>query len=465
MPARRRPSILLCLCDQLRALSVGCYGDRCARTPSIDRFAASAARCDLAITPNPVCTPARSALLSGQYSRTCAGMLGNTHDDPPNPKRVRLREPTLPERLREAGYRTALVGKWHIDPQPTLLGFDTAVYPRIPHRYYGQTYFDQPGRRVVVEGFGPDWELQRSRDFLADRARDGEPFFLYHNISLPHQPIGPGHMPERYVRLFDRQQVPVRANALLDGTPAHSRWWFSVYRSADFFWRHRRGEPQDPADIAPEDFDLRDLTALYYGAAACTDDLFGRLLEAVEANGLADDTVVVFASDHGDNLGSHGLFNKNALIEESIRVPLIFRVPGRSASVISPPVSLIDVAPTLLDLAGIGGWGHMQGQSLAPALGGDVGGLRDAAFIETGREIGIRTERHLLGVPHDEARRRAGPEVSLLFDLAADPYELRNLAGVDEADGAATAAPRERLRERLLTWDRQTPWLDVLEDG
>lgn len=449
-----RPNIVICFCDQLRAHSVGCYGNDEVRTPNIDRLAAEGTRFEHAITPNPVCTPARSALLAGQYSRTCAGMLGNTQEDPPNPKRVRLGEPTLPERLREVGYRTALVGKWHIDPHPRLLGFEQAVFPLVPHRNYGQTYFDEAGRSFVVEEFGPDFELAQARKFLSDCAADGEPFFLYHNISLPHQPIGPDHMPARYHNLYDPDALTLRPNTEVDGEPAHSQWWFSVYNSADFFWREQRGEEQDPADVVAEDFTLRDLTAMYYAAATCTDDYLGLLLQALEERGLADNTTVVFASDHGDNLGSHGLFNKNRLIEEAIRIPLIVRTPGEDAKVISDPVSLVDVAPTLLSLAGAEPAEAMQGQDLAGAIRGEGGSLRDAAFIETGRELGIRTRDHLLGIPYDAEEREASAEVTKFFDLRADPYEERNLAQTGEEPDL-----RESLRRRLLAWDAETPWM------
>ena len=143
-----KPNIVLCMCDQMRAFEVGCYGHPVVRTPNIDRLASRGTRFDLAVTNNPVCTPARASLLTGQYSRTCCGMLNNTHVNPPNPKRERMLEPTVAEVCRENGYRTALIGKWHMDPQPQLVGFDHAVYPRYEHKYYEQTYYNE---KLVIQ--------------------------------------------------------------------------------------------------------------------------------------------------------------------------------------------------------------------------------------------------------------------------------------------------------------------------
>ncbi|MFP4028664.1 MAG: sulfatase-like hydrolase/transferase [Candidatus Brocadiia bacterium] len=453
-----KPNMVLCMCDQLRAHAVGCYGNDHVRTPNIDRLATMGTRFDLAFTPNPVCTPARSATITGQYSRTCAGMLGNVHRNPPNPERVRLLGPTLPEIFGEHGYETALIGKWHMGPRPEMVGFETALYPKVAHHYYGQTYFNERAESIEVEEFAGDWEIDRVREFLESRAGCSEPFFLFHNISQPHQPIGPGHLPDRYVNMFDPNEVPLRPNTMEDGEPSHSRWWFSVYRSADFFWRDVKGEPQDPKDIAPEDFDLRSLTALYYGAIACVDDQLGEMMLALEKNHLADDTIVVFISDHGDNLGSHGLFNKNSLIEESIHIPMVVydprQEPGEDTETIA---SLIDVAPSLLEMIGVEIPAHIQGRSLAPSVRDNgMPEEENLAFIETGPMIGVRTPSHLYGMQYDEENHTITDGEEWFFDLTEDPYEMNNLAESGERDGL-----QEELRQKLLEWDESTPWLDA----
>jgi len=437
----------------MRAFEVGCYGNTHVRTPHIDSLAKRGTRFDLAVTNNPVCTPARSCMLSGQYSRTCTGMLGNVHRNPPTPTRGRLVDPTLPETLREAGYRTALIGKWHIDPQPQLVGFDSALYPMVAHRNHGQTYFNERAERFAVNGFGPQWELEQVQTFLRQQQDTDRPFFLMYNISPPHQPIGPGHLPDEFTSMYDPATVPLRPNVPDREETERDRWWFSVYASADFFWRELRNEEQDPRDIVPDDFHMRDLVALYYGACTFTDHLVGELMTALDANGLANNTIVLFTSDHGDNLGSHGMFNKGALIEEALRVPFIVADPRRAPAENDGQIAaLIDIMPTLLDLAGCAIPATVQGQSLAPLVGGGQNVLDgNVAFIETGNMIGVRTPSHLYGTGFAEADRAPRAGKAWLYDLDADPFELKNLAG--------ESAVEADLRRQLLEWDKETPWL------
>ena len=137
-----KPNVVLCQCDQMRAFAVGCYGNSFVNTPYIDRLASQGVRFDLAVTNNPVCTPARACLLSGQYSRTCAGTSDNVFIDPPKPQRTRLRDTTVAEAFQQAGYNTALIGKWHTWGHPNLVGFEESVFPCTPHRHYGQRYFE-----------------------------------------------------------------------------------------------------------------------------------------------------------------------------------------------------------------------------------------------------------------------------------------------------------------------------------
>ena len=452
------PNIVICQCDQLRAFNVGCYGDPVVRTPAIDRLAAAGVRFETAVTNNPVCTPARSSLLTGQYSRTCTGMLGNVHQNPPNPSRVRLLAPTLPELLRDQGYRTGLIGKWHVDPQPQLVGFDTALYPKVAHQYYGQTVFDEHAQPRIVEGFLEGFFGDRVRQFLMEPSP--QPFFLHYNISPPHQPIGPGHLPPAYTQMYSREDVELRSNALLDGRLSDDPFWFNTYTSADYFWRHLRKEPQDPADIVPDEFDLVDLARLYYGAITCVDDLVGRLMDCLHKLGL-ENTIVVFLSDHGDNLGSHGLFNKNSLIEESIRIPLIFHDPRgcRAVTDTQHVASIVDVMPTVLELAGLTVPDHVQGRSLSPIIRGESAAAGpDRAFIETGKMVGVRTSRHLYGQQYDEQNHSIAQGDVWFYDLADDPLQQNNLAGREEH-----LQVERLLRESLHEWDRDAAWLDAPE--
>ncbi|MBI2439882.1 MAG: sulfatase-like hydrolase/transferase [Lentisphaerae bacterium] len=456
----QKPNVILCMCDQLRAHSVGCYGDRVVQTPRIDRLAEQGARFETAVTNNPVCTPARSILLSGQYSRTCTGMVGNMHADRPSRSRSRLVSPTLAEMFRQNGYRTALIGKWHIDPDPALIGFDSAVYPRVEHRYFGQTYFDDPAKEGFVVGeFGPEFEAKRLSAFLSGCGN--EPFFLFYSISQPHPPIGPGNLPEKYDRMYAPDKVPIRPNAPLRSDRSQDREWFKIYTIWDYWWRVRwRKQEPKPGDALPPDFDLRHLTAWYYGAVTCVDDQVGRLMDMLREHGLIENTLVVFTSDHGDNLGSHGRFNKDVLLEESIRIPLIFWWPARIKAQVNTRqiAQLIDVMPTLLDLCALPAPDGRDGRSLAALLDGGRAELPcNVAYIETGSyQVGIRTLTHLYGMGFDPQSREITNDRLCFFDLKQDPLQQHNLAAT-----AGQAQMDDELRQRLRQWHEHTPWLNT----
>jgi len=470
-----KPNIVLILCDQLRAFDVGCYGNPVIRTPHIDRLAREGVRFETAVTNNPVCTPARSCLLSGQYSRTCTGEVGNVGNDPPATERTKLLDPTLADVLRANGYRTAAIGKWHLYPQPEPLGFEEACYPLAIHRYRQQRYWHRGNLGDPVPEFALEHEIGRVADYVA--ANRGEPFFLFCNIPLPHEPIGPADVPERYLTMYGKTEVPIRPNAWQDGRLVHSEHWFRVYTIWDYFWRmcpggcwgSCEGYPTDfreyETDRMPDGFDLRDLTSLYYGAVTCTDDYVGRMMAILEQNRLLDNTIVVFVSDHGDNLGSHGLFNKDCLFEESIRIPLIVWYPPeiRSQANERQIAQIIDVAPTLLDLLGLEPPASMQGRSLLPVLKRQCTELPDsAAFIETDQFffkrpcIGIRTPDHLYGARLADDWRAIDDDWGF-YDLSTDPYQMTDLAA-----SAEHAAERDALHTRLARWNEITPWLPVL---
>jgi len=460
---RDKPNVIVCLCDQLRAFDVGCYGSSFVRTPNMDALASEGVRFETACSNNPVCTPGRSILLSGQFSRTCAGSLINVGE--PEPERSIFPDPTLADAFRSAGYRTGLVGKWHIGSHPRCLGFDSAFFPHHSHRYTGQTYFDIDGGHEVVKGFAPEAEADELARFI-EVARD-KPFFLFYNISQPHMPLA--DMPDRYKTMYTPADVPLRSNVFADGAPAYDERWFLIY-----LWDYLYYDKRLPHTVKlPDGFDLRALTALYDGSVSWADDQLGELMRRLASAGLDENTIVVFTSDHGDNLGSQQLFNKDQLYEESIRIPMIFRWPGGLATPPSPPfqggaggvidtqvASLVDVMPTLLSLAGVHVPDSVQGVDLSSVLGGDETTIgENAAFIETSAgDVGIRTPTHLYGIKKAKDGRRRTSDViddrRMFFDVARDPLEMENLAA--EPDAIA-----DELRERVLRWDRETAWLSA----
>jgi len=449
-----RPNIVLCLCDQLRAFETGCYGNPVIRTPNVDRIAQEGVRFELAVTNFPVCMAARSVLLSGQYNRTCTGGVSNVHyqtkpgdcamPEYPYPGRPHLRDRTLPEALRDLGYETAAIGKWHIHSWPDDVGFDSYVIPRVHHCHSAQHFTENGGPEFVPDGWSVEFEAERVEEFIGARAEAAQPFFLYYSISPPHCPVADA--PDEFLTMYDPAEIPLRPNVDLTRPLDNQDYWFKVYRW-DFRY-YNLGLPY--TDVLPEGYDLRRLIAEYYGVTTWMDRAVGRMLAALDQAGLAENTIVVFTSDHGDNLGSLGLVQKGGPTEESVRIPLLVRAPGAANTVVTDRVaSLVDVAPTLIAAAGSTAPEHMPGQDLLAASP-----VRDHAIIEIGHGAAVRTTTHMLHLPPGEEPHTLSDAPAAFHDLTADPYELHNLAGTDEQPDTAA-----RLQSLLHDWDAATPRL------
>lgn len=414
----RRPNILFLMPDQLRAQSVGCFGNADVRTPHLDRLAGEGARLPNTFANTPVCCPARAVLLTGQYCHR-NGMIAND---------LRLREGgvSLATTLRQAGYRTGFVGKWHLDGGPRLPGF-VPPGPRrhgyeywaaneCSHQHFDNTYFHDDGRAHRLGKFEAEGWADLGVEFLRASRGDKRPFYLTIQWGPPHDPY---RAPDEYARLYQPERLTMRRN-----------------------WRAAPGVP-GPREIAQ-----------YYAMITALDDQVGRLMRELDSLGLAENTIVVFSSDHGDMLGSHGQRLKRKPWEESIRVPGVVRWPGhiRAGSTNQTFFTHADFAPTFLGWAGVPAPREMQGADLSRALLGHGGGP-DSAFFQIFGPYhgdgtvagwrGVRTRRHMY------ARYEDRPWV--LYDLERDPDEMANLAGRAEA-----AAVEREMQARLDQWMRST---------
>jgi len=461
-PPAARPNFIICMCDELRAHEMGCYGHPTIRTPHIDGLAAAGTRFEHGITNAPVCLPARATVLSGQHARTSAD-LGNigwpgAEEAPfhavgfpqwPTRRRRHFPDPTLPELLRDAGYTTAAIGKWHTEAWPDAIGFDRYVIPAHHHANTAQWFIKDGGQVYSPSGFGLDHELDEVESWLGERGEDGRPFFLYHNLSPPHMPLLDA--PQRYLTMYAEDDVVVRDN-VLDG------FWPGDETILSYLWDYRHYRDHLPyASVMPRGMTMRRLQALYMGLTTWVDDAVGRLLATLNAEGLADNTVVVFTADPGDNLGSHGRMGKGSLNEESVRVPFLACGPGVQSGVVNATqvAGLVDLAGTFLDMAGLGAPAHLHSQSLAPVLAGDRDTLdRPHAFIEAGHGIGVRTPTRTYGLPWAKTGRPGiGDRTHWCFDNADDPYQLDNLADAEDLPPWAAELDRE-----LRGWHAATPW-------
>lgn len=455
-----QPNVIFCMCDELRWCELACYGHPHMRTPHIDRLAERGVRFEVGVSNSPVCMAARSMVVSGQHTRSACGHLGNRAWKPkeggwvmpqwPTPGRPQLTQQTVPERFREAGYSTAAIGKWHIESWPHDVGFDHYVIPAHQHANTAQWFCEDGGPVFAAPGYAVDYEADRVAGHLDQREADGQPFYLYYNISPPHMPLADA--PEKYLSMYSRGQVVLRDNVDLNRPLPNQTHQFLTY-----LWDYRYYRDRLPyaSSLPRPGFDLIDLTAMYMGLTTWVDDTVGRLVAALDERNMTENTVVVFTSDHGDNLGSHGLMGKANLLEESYRVPMMAAGPTvRGGQVSGQVASLADWAPTLASLAGLEKPEHWHGQDLSPILRGDRDTLdQNRAFIETeGYGCAVRSPTHLLGIPWAaDSPHELDPQPHVFHDLRADPYQLDNLA-------AARTSPVCDLETSLRDWDAATTW-------
>ena len=465
------PNILLILTDQHRLSAVGCYGDTPCRTPHIDALAAAGVRFETAYTSCPVCSPARGTVMTGLYPHA-HGICSNVHNLGSSVHELADRPSLLSRRLQAAGYRCGYTGKWHLGTErtdsfgipstpslPRDVGFEGQNFPGHGGGGFGyaeyQQYLadhgwehrvellDETGQRGGGTLAGPvestvPYFLTEHTLGLLDRYRDGgEPFFLWHNFWGPH---GPYFATREYVDLYRDVDIPEWPNFRWPARSIAGPHWNKIHPQAETMtW-----------------VDWEAQIRFYYAFTTMIDDQIGRILQHLEATGLAQDTVVIFAADHGETLGSHGGLTDKGFhhFEETHRIPMIARFPdGRWAGRVVDGqrfASLADLYPTILELAGSPvDDGAVHGRSLLGLLDGDDTG-RDQAVTEFHGVNNISlTQRTLRAGDLKYGYNCSGPDE--LYDLAVDPAETRNLI-----DHGAYADAARQLRQRLLAWMEAT---------
>jgi choline-sulfatase len=444
-----RPNLLFLFSDQHAQRIAGCYGDVLGATPNLDRLAAEGIVFDNVYCPSPLCVPSRMSMLTGRYpfEQECW-----TNDD-----YLRSDAPTWLHALGSAGYRPVLAGRLHSMGPDQLHGYAERMVGDHSPNWGGVPRHDlgvldkanDPWRESLVRsGVGQsayqvkDAETNAAAcNYLrshAARQREGkrEPFCLTVGYLLPHPPYVSWR--DDYDRFKDSISLPLHREPPADVHP-----W-------EAWWRADRGI----ADVSTE-LVLRARTA-YYGLVHRLDALIGEVLQCVNDCGLADDTLIVYTTDHGDQLGERGLWWKHTLYEDSVRVPLVIRWPGRlpAGERRAHVANLIDVAATMIDALGGRPLPHSHGRSLLPIAASANAQWLDETFCEhctdvvpawtggrSAQQRMIRSGRWKLIYYHGYAPQ--------LFDLHDDPAERHDLSR-----DARVADVRERLLERLLSgWD------------
>jgi len=437
-----RPNLILVLADQLRYQSCGYAGDARARTPNLDAFAKEGVNFRNAISGHPVCAPYRASLFTGKYT-TSTGMVINELRMNPN-------HDCLAHVLTRNGYDTAYIGKWHLwanelgnhydaknsftPPGPDRLGFDGfwAAY-NFHHEYFKAYYHTDSPAKIPINGYEPDVQTDLAIEQIKRLSRAGKPFALVLSIGTPHDPWGHDNVPTNYYAMFADEGGKPRFTKPPNYKPEND-----PYSDA---WGRFKG-PRERESIPA-------MLRGYYAMIANLDWNLGRLLKAIDAAGIRDDTLVLFTADHGEMMGAQGRRAKNIFYEEAVRVPFLMRWAGKVPPGLTSDACLNtpDIMPTLLGMMGLPIPKKVEGTDLSHCAFGKPGPEPEAAFLQNTGACAIwedgcewralRDKRFTYAIYRKDRKE-------LLFDNQSDPYQFHNLA-----DSPGHKATLERFRALL----------------
>ncbi len=403
---RRRPNVIYVFADQLRMSALGYAGDPNVKTPHIDRLAQQSVNFRNTVSVCPVCTPYRAALMTGRFPTTTGMFLNDLH--------LPSEELCLPEIFAEAGYTNGYIGKWHLDghgrsafiPPARRQGWEYWKAAECDHDNYNSHYYTgESDEKRTWDGYDAFAQTQTAQGYIRDHAGGDQPFFLTLSFGPPHP--ASRNAPEDYISLYSEAEIEPPPNV-----PAEKR------DEARGYLRH------------------------YYAHCTAIDQCVGELLQTIEDAGIAENTIVVFTSDHGGMLLSHGLPRhwKQLAYGEAAHVPFLLRYPaahGEAGRVVDTPLNTPDILPTLLGLAGITPPGTIEGDNLSSLIteGGEISG-RAALYMNVapfaGQTDGV-AYRALRTARHTYVRNLEGPW--MLFDDRADPHQMDNLVDKQEHQG------------------------------
>jgi arylsulfatase A-like enzyme len=466
MAEKRKPNLILFLPDQQRADTLACYGGVKVHAPNLNKLASESVVFERTYVTHPVCTPSRSSLMTGTWPH----INGCTRNSVPLDRRFRV----FPELMEDRDYETAYMGKWHLGEEgPAGRGFREWISTEHHGDYTkflisnGITPDKQNGRfselaisNLPLDLSRPKFLEQRACEFIEKHQRD--PFILVVAFVEPHSPYN-GPLNDEHplseidldltAALPESENIPLRYRLI--------REW----QQAEAILDRERLQCQLFFGMTPEEY--RSIKQRYLGLVTLVDESIGAILRCLERCGLADDTIVVHTSDHGDSLGAHHLFGKETMFEEAARVPFLIRLPGQARSkMISHSVSHIDFVPTLLDLLGQPRHFQCAGKSLLPVLNQEM--PPENSFIQwapnrTKVKKGTRLARRRMIKRAIEESTRAivstdGWKLCLrdkdsneLYNLKDDPFETRNLYS-----GRQYASVISRLSAEIHCWQEVT---------
>ena len=453
-----RPNILLILTDDHAAHAVSAYGSRINTTPQIDRIAAGGATLSNAFCTNAICTPSRASMLTGTYNHVNKVTTLATPWD--------ARQDSFVSALHDVGYQTAVVGKWHLghggvsDPR----GFDYWEVLPGQGEYHDPEFLGPDGPHVRL-GYATDIITDLALSWLDAQDR-GRPFCLLLHHKAPHRPWEPD---DKHLRMYADSDIPL---------PSTFHDTYAGRAEAARAAHMRVGRDMSKEDLkgdAPPGLDERQYAEWayqryikdYLRCVASVDDNVGRVLDYLDAEGLANDTVVIYTSDQGFFLGDHGWYDKRFMYEESLRMPLLVRYPREIPAGSTPDAMVlnVDFSQTLLDYADVPEYAGMQGRSARAVLAGQTPPdwrtsmyyrywMHDDSIHHVRAHYGVRTHTHKLiyyygtGCGQPGSSEATFPPEWELFDLERDPQELHNV--YHDPDHAAVRAELVAELDRLI---------------
>tara|TARA_B100001093_G_scaffold180858_3_gene173693 strand:- start:128 stop:1615 length:1488 start_codon:yes stop_codon:yes gene_type:complete len=428
-PSGKPYNVLFVMTDQWRAHAMGYRNQDPVQTPYLDQFKNESITFDNAIASTPVCGPNRSCWLTGRYHQN-HGMMKNeaTHVNP---------EQLLSRVFKKNGYRNGYIGKWHLSgkkyprnqPTPEFLRSDYDFWYRTEnHAHFKLTYDDHGTMKDSGDGWQPDHETDKAIEFL--KQEQGRPFNLVVSYGPPHN---------------GAWNIAAGRKKYTPGDLNHKKHGYGYYAPKEYDALYKDMGPEDiranitnvPHRRNPKAFDtIQDAISGYYGACTAIDDTFGRLIRFLKTEGLYENTIVVFTSDHGEMLGSHGFMTKGVCFEESINVPLMIHIPGQEGRMDNRLFNSVDVVPTLLGLTGQKLPAGIDGKDFSKSLTSMKNYQLDPEMAYIGYAFwrGWRTKQYtyvttskdktLGGRESVYLKNKIGKSAShLLFDNKNDPYQ------------------------------------------
>ncbi len=431
-----RPNLIFIMTDDHAKHAIGCYGSRINGTPHLDRLAQGGIRFDSAFCTNSICTPSRASVLTGTYNHVNGVTTLETAMD--------NRLQTYPKLMRDAGYATAIFGKWHLGhgPRHDPTGFNSWKVLDGQGTYFDPTFFTPVGEETIP-GYATDIITDMALAWLDDRDST-KPFALMVHHKAPHRPWEPD---QAHADMYEDIDIAEPESFWDDYSTRSAAAKAAQCQMMDLSAEDLKADvPEGLSDREEISWRYQRYIKDYLRVVASIDDNVGRVLDYLDDHDLADNTIVVYTSDQGFFLGDHGWFDKRFMYEESVGMPLIVRFPREvpADSVSNDMVLNVDFAPTLLDLAGIDVPAQMQGRSFRTILtGGRPENWQSSMYYRywmhrdadhnVWAHYGIRTHTHKLIYFYNDPLNQPGangpadPPEWELFDLVNDPFEVANV--------------------------------------